>query len=99
MYTLSTIEQKLKALGPSALQVFDDSEKHHGHAGYKSGVLSHIRINIASSSFSSMTRLEIHRMIHKLLKEELDLGLHSIVIRATTESFVTHEKHKDDAAI
>ena len=83
MNPLDIIRQKLMSLHPISLEIFDDSEKHRGHAGYSSIAPSHVRIHIKSEAFKDMTRLEIHRTIYSLLKAELDAGLHSVVIKTS----------------
>ncbi|MES2214943.1 MAG: BolA family protein [Pseudomonadota bacterium] len=84
MYNISHIKHKLMKFEPSELNVFDDSEKHRGHAGYSDKAPSHIRIEITSAAFEGLSKLAVHRMIHEALKDELEAGLHSLAINART---------------
>src|SRR5262245_2066932 len=77
------IRQKLtKAFAPLALEVVDESERHRGHAGYRAGGESHFRIAIAAEAFRGKSRIERHRMINELLRDELNGGVHAIAIQA-----------------
>ena len=78
----TSIEQKLiKKFSPIKLIIEDVSEKHRGHAGFKEGGESHFVIKIKSNYFKDMTKLEIHRLINDVLKEEWAFGVHSISIK------------------
>ncbi|RMC30582.1 BolA family protein [Paracoccus alkanivorans] len=61
------MRERLAVLKPSRLEVIDESESHRGHAGYRDGGQSHFRIRMASSSFSGLSRLQRHRLIHETL--------------------------------
>jgi BolA family transcriptional regulator, general stress-responsive regulator len=77
------IRQKLtRAFAPLALEVLDESERHAGHAGYRPGGESHFRIAISAEAFRGKSRIERHRMINELLREELNSGVHAVAIRA-----------------
>jgi BolA family transcriptional regulator, general stress-responsive regulator len=77
------IQQKLTtAFAPLALEVLDESERHAGHAGYRPGGESHFRIAISAEAFRGKSRIERHRMINELLREELNSGVHAVAIRA-----------------
>ena len=78
----TSIEQKLKKkLSPTKLIIQDVSEMHRGHAGFKEGGESHFIIKIKSNYFKGMTKIEIHRFINEVLREEWALGVHSISIQ------------------
>ncbi len=77
------IEAKLnKELAPIQLEVFDDSDLHKGHAGARPGGESHFRIELNSKVFVGMDRLARHRLVHRILAQEFDDGLHALQIRA-----------------
>lgn len=61
------MRERLAVLKPSRLEVIDESESHRGHAGYRDGGQSHFRIRMASASFSGLSRLQRHRLIHETL--------------------------------
>lgn len=79
------IEATLRAkFDPSALEVIDESEKHHGHAGWREGGNTHFRIKIASAALEPMSRVEQHRAINAALAGEFEAGLHALAIEVKT---------------
>lgn len=82
------IRQKLEAaFAPERLVVVDESHLHAGHSGARDGGESHFRVEIVSSAFSGMTRLDRQRRINGVLAEELAGPVHalSLVARASAE--------------
>lgn len=76
------IEAKLTThFAPSALEVIDDSERHHGHAGWREGGNTHFRIVIASEKLDGLSRVEQHRAINAALSDQFDAGLHALAIK------------------
>jgi BolA protein len=77
------IERKLKAeFAPEMLTVTDDSDKHHGHAGWREGGETHFSVAVVSQAFAGKSRIERHRMINQALAEELAGGVHALAIAA-----------------
>lgn len=85
------LEQKLQsAFEPETLAVINESHLHAGHHHSDSqhhGVFdgtgeTHFRIRIVSKDFSGKTRVERHRAINTLLKDELASGIHALAIEA-----------------
>ncbi len=75
------IEQKLRAaFSPISLEVIDESESHHGHAGWAEGGETHFRVRIVSAAFAGMNRLARHRAINEALKQELAEKVHALAI-------------------
>ena len=78
----------LKIFKPEFLSVFDVSEQHRGHKNFKEGVESHFEIIIVSEKFINLSRIERHRMVNGILKEEFSSDLHSVVVKTyTSEEF------------
>ena len=78
----------LKIFKPEFLSVIDVSEQHRGHKNFKEGVESHFEIIIVSEKFINLSRIERHRMVNRILKEEFLLDLHSVVVKTyTSEEF------------
>ncbi len=72
-----------EALGPTHLQVIDDSEKHRGHGGYNpNGGESHFTVEIESPTFSGMTRVARQRAVNLALGELLEERVHALAIKA-----------------
>lgn len=84
------IREKLyAALAPALLEVIDDSRKHAGHAHMVSLAgkaarpgETHFSVKVVSEVFNGKSRIERHRMIHKLLSTEIADGLHALAIEA-----------------
>ena len=78
----------LKIFKPEFLSVIDVSEQHRGHKNFKEGVESHFEIIIVSEKFINLSRIERHRMVNRILKEEFLSDLHSVVLKTcTSEEF------------
>ncbi len=68
-------------LQPTALKVIDESAAHAGHAGASaSGQGSHMRVCIASPMFTSLSRVQRHRLVYDALQDFIDQGLHALAI-------------------
>ena len=81
--TLERIEQKLAVLTPDSVELIDDSDKHAGHAGAKSGG-GHFQLIIVSPLFIDKSTQARHRMIHAALGEMLEREIHALTIKAYT---------------
>ena len=64
--TIELMQQKLSTLTPTNIQIIDDSAKHAGHEGAKSGG-GHYQLRIVSSAFTGQTTVSRHRMIYDAL--------------------------------
>ncbi len=83
MRTADLITKKLtEAFEPQSLEVVDESHRHEGHAGHRPGGQTHYRVYIVSQAFKGKTRIERHRMINKILSDELAGGVHALAIHA-----------------
>ena len=74
----------LKIYEPEFVSVIDVSEQHRGHQNFKQGVESHFEIIIVSEKFKNLNRIERHRMVNQILKEEFLSDLHSVKIKTYT---------------
>jgi BolA protein len=78
-----TIAAKLtQRFVPSFLEVIDESQQHHGHAGARPDGESHFRVKIAAEAFRGKSRLERHRMVNETLAAELRERVHALAIEA-----------------
>jgi BolA protein len=75
-------EKLTAAFAPSALEVIDESERHHGHAGWREGGETHFRVKIVSETFAGKSRVDRHRLVNAALADELDAGVHALAISA-----------------
>lgn len=79
------ITQKLTdSLAPVSLEVINESHEHQGHAGDNGTGESHFRVKVVSPQFAGCNRVECHRMIHEILKEELRESIHALTIQAAS---------------
>jgi BolA protein len=69
------------ALNPENLEVIDESHKHAGHAGAKSGK-GHFVVNIISSCFEGKSLIEKHRMVYDALGNMMETDIHALSIKA-----------------
>jgi BolA family transcriptional regulator, general stress-responsive regulator len=75
------LETKLSAtFQPSFLEVIDESNQHHGHAGAHPSGESHFRVRISSTVFEGKSRVAQHRLINKALEVELKSRVHALTI-------------------
>jgi BolA-like protein 1 len=87
-----SMRRKLEAeLGPLALDVVDESHKHAGHAGVadRPGGASgsgetHFTIEIVSAAFEGLSSLKRHRLVYKILGEEMAGPVHALSLVTKT---------------
>jgi BolA protein len=70
------------ALSPARLEVVDESGLHAGHTGAVPGKTTHVRIVVEADAFRGKSRIECHRAVNELLKDEIAAGLHALAIEA-----------------
>jgi len=76
------IESSLvRGLEPVKIEVFDESDRHHGHSGAREGGETHYRVYIVSDRFAGKSKVERHRMVYALLKDELAGGVHALALQ------------------
>lgn len=80
------MRSKLTAgLTPSRLDIVDDSQKHHGHAGAAPDGMgeTHFNVAIESAAFAGKSRVERQRLVHGLLADELRERVHALSLKLT----------------
>jgi BolA family transcriptional regulator, general stress-responsive regulator len=70
-----------EALGPSALEIIDDSALHAGHAGAAGGG-GHYRVRIVSARFAGQSPIERHRAVYHALGDLMGGEVHALSLRA-----------------
>lgn len=83
MSAIDRMGQRLAALEPERLEIIDDSAKHAGHKGAKSGG-GHYRLVIVSTAFAGKSTVMRHRMIYEALGEMMRKEVHALSIQAHT---------------
>ena len=80
---IDAMREKLAALDPVAIEVIDDSAKHAGHAGARSGG-GHFRLSIVSPRFAGCRTMERHRLVYDALGPLMKREIHALSITART---------------
>jgi BolA family transcriptional regulator, general stress-responsive regulator len=75
------IRQRLATLEPASVELEDESSRHAGHEGAKSGG-GHFRLTIVSARFAGKPVRERHRMIYGALGELMGREIHALAIAA-----------------
>jgi BolA protein len=71
-----TIEEKLNAeLAPLLASVENESHMHGGPA-----TESHFKLTVVSGEFKNVTLVKRHQLVYKILKEELQGGVHALAM-------------------
>ena len=68
------------ALNPSELEIIDDSARHAGHPGAKSG--GHYQVSLTATAFRGRSTLERHRLVYAAVAPLLAGEVHALNIRA-----------------
>lgn len=68
---------------PVTLEIIDDSAKHAGHAGARSGG-GHFLVNIVSDAFQDKNLIQRHRLIYEALGDAMQSEIHALSIKANT---------------
>ncbi len=79
----ATIRERLLALAPESLGVYDDSHEHAGHAGARGGG-GHYQLVIVSKQFQGKPAVARHRLVYQALADLLPARIHALAIRAYT---------------
>lgn len=83
MSTIDTMRERLAALEPRHMELTDDSARHAGHAGARSGG-GHYRLTIVSERFAGRSTMERHRMVYDALGALMQGEVHALSITART---------------
>ena len=89
MSMTDTIHAKLtQQFAPLHLEVIDESQLHHGHAGWREGGETHFRVRIATRNFDGMSRVAQHRAVMQALDDELKASVHALAIEVLPPSSI-----------
>lgn len=83
MSVIDEMKARLAALDPVEVMIIDDSEKHAGHAGARSGG-GHFRLAIVSPRFAGCKTMERHRLVYDALGPLMKREIHAVSITART---------------
>ena len=68
-----------KELNLEKIQIIDNSDLHRKHKSFNPDKV-HLKIIIYSKKFKEMKRIDAHKMIFSLLKEEMKSKIHALEI-------------------
>jgi len=89
MSMTDTIHAKLtEKFAPLHLEVIDESQSHHGHAGWREGGETHFRVRIATRDFDGLSRVAQHRAVNQALDDELKSSVHALAIEVLPTSSI-----------
>ncbi len=75
------MQQRLSALKPEMLEILDESGKHAGHEGAKTGG-GHYQLVIVSHEFDGKPAQTRHRMVYEALGPMMKKEIHALAIKA-----------------
>lgn len=70
------------AFAPLRLDVINDSDHHHGHAGHDGSGESHFTVEIESAAFAGVSRVNRQRMVNQALGDIPGQRVHALAIKA-----------------
>ncbi|MBA8818089.1 BolA protein [Ochrobactrum sp. 19YEA23] len=76
------------AFAPERLEIINESHLHAGHhhhdsdhhAAFDGSGETHFRVRIVSDAFTGLSRVQRHRAINEVLKDELNNGVHALAL-------------------
>ena len=83
MNRIDQMQALLAVFQPTQIEIIDDSHKHAGHEGARSGG-GHYTLHIVSAQFAGKPTLARHRMIYSALGEMMKHDIHALNIKAYT---------------
>lgn len=74
-------ERLREGLDADEISVTDESHKHIGHPGARSG-LGHFAVRVRSPAFAGKSMIERHRLVYEALGDMMQTDIHAVSIRA-----------------
>jgi BolA family transcriptional regulator, general stress-responsive regulator len=91
MSTAEVMKERLARLDPVSLEIVDESSRHAGHEGAKSGG-GHYRLTIVSGQFAGQPVQARHRMVYDALGALMRKEIHALAIKASTPEELTRKE-------
>ena len=82
---MKVLEERLRALAPTHLEIIDESHLHAGHEGSKNGA-GHFRVHIQSDQFNGLSTLARHRLVYDRVQDLMPYPIHALAITAKANS-------------
>ena len=84
------IKNSLSILNPIKLDIINESYKHKGHGGWNESGETHFNLLIVSDNFIDQNKIQRHKLIYRLLAEQLKNQIHALSIQTyTKEEFLS----------
>lgn len=84
---MDSVRGKLEKAFPGAIiDLEDQSHRHAGHAGHDPRGGSHLRLKIGHPTLWRAGRLDRHRLIHRVLAEDMATRIHALAIEILPEN-------------
>jgi BolA protein len=77
--TVERLRARLQALEPRRIEIVDDSARHAGHEGAKSGG-GHYRLTLVSERFRGQPRLARHRLVYDAAGDLMQREIHALTM-------------------
>jgi BolA protein len=87
------IQEKLAALAPESIEIVDESSRHAGHEGARSGG-GHYQVVVVSGQFAGKPIQLRHRMIYDALGQMMKREIHALAIQAYAPGEIQSPKLK-----
>lgn len=81
--TEALLRDRLRALDPVQIELYDESREHAGHAGAAAGA-GHYQLTIVSERFAGHARVARHRMVYQAVGDLIPARVHALSICAYT---------------
>ena len=81
MSVIEKMQERLASLSPLEIEIVDDSAKHAGHAGARSGG-GHYRLRIVAAGFAGLSTMQRHRLVYDALGPLMKQEIHALSIDA-----------------
>lgn len=79
--TVARLRDRLtEVFQPLQLDIEDDSHRHAGHAGARSG--GHFNVTIVSAAFAGQSTVSRHRLVYQAVNDLMEGQVHALSIRA-----------------
>ena len=79
--TISDMKQRLAVLAPEHIEIVDESARHAGHAGARSGG-GHYQLTLIAAAFTGQNSMARHRAIYQALGDLMNTRIHALSITA-----------------
>ena len=72
------------AFDPEQLNVIDETNQHHGPAGWKESGETHFKVEITAAAFAGKSRVQRHQLVYGALGERMREEIHALSMKTLT---------------